>query len=96
MKQILAAICFLALASSTFAAEVSGIKVDDKATLDGQNLVLNGASMRTRLFAEVYVGALRAQLRGRPAWPAMAMDAGHRLRLKPQNLPPNLPLARVS
>ena len=58
MKQLLAAICFLANAFPAFAAEVSGIKVDDRATLDGQNLVLNGAGMRTRLFIKVYVGAL--------------------------------------
>jgi hypothetical protein len=38
---------------------------------------------------------MRAQLRGRPVFLAMAMDAGNRLRLKPQNLLLNLPLARV-
>ena len=39
---------------------------------------------------------MRAQPRGRPVYLAMAMDASHRLRLKSQNLPPDLPLARVS
>ena len=39
---------------------------------------------------------MRAQLRGRPVYLAIAMDAGNRLRLKPQNLLLNLPLARVS
>jgi Chalcone isomerase-like len=58
MKRMVAAICLLAIACSTFAAEVSGIKVDDKATVGGQELVLNGAGMRTRLFIKVYVGAL--------------------------------------
>jgi len=58
MKKIIAAICLLAIACFTFAAEVSGIKVDDKATVGGQELVLNGAGMRTRLFIKVYVGAL--------------------------------------
>jgi hypothetical protein len=50
--------CLLAIAFPIFAAEVSGIKVDDKATVGGQELVLNGAGMRTRLFIKVYVGAL--------------------------------------
>ena len=39
-------------------------------------------------------GDMRATLAGRPVWLAMAMDAQHRLRLKPQNLLLNLPLAR--
>ncbi|MEO8133600.1 MAG: DUF6352 family protein [Betaproteobacteria bacterium] len=39
---------------------------------------------------------MRAALRGRPVYLAMAMDAGNCLRLKPQNLLLNLPLARAS
>lgn len=58
MNKIFAAICLLAIAGSPFAAEVSGIKIDDKAMVGGQELVLNGAGMRTRLFIKVYVGAL--------------------------------------
>ena len=38
---------------------------------------------------------MREQIRGRPIYLAMAMDASSRLRLKPQNLIMNLPLARV-
>ena len=58
MNKIAAAACLMAIACSPFAAEVSGVKVDDKATVGGQALVLNGAGMRTRLFIKVYVGAL--------------------------------------
>lgn len=58
MNKLFAALCLLALAGAVPAAEVSGIKVDDKATVGGQELVLNGAGMRTRLFIKVYVGAL--------------------------------------
>ena len=58
MKKTAAAVCLMAIACSPFAAEVSGIKVDDKATVGGQELVLNGAGMRSRLFIKVYVGAL--------------------------------------
>jgi hypothetical protein len=39
-------------------------------------------------------GDMRSTIAGRPVWLAMAMDAGGRLRLKPQNLLLNLPLAR--
>ena len=39
---------------------------------------------------------MRKQLRGRPVYLAMAMDSSSRLRLKPQNLLLNLPLARSS
>ena len=58
MKTIAAAACLLAFSLSAGAAEVSGVKVDDKASVGGQELVLNGAGMRTRLFIKVYVGAL--------------------------------------
>jgi hypothetical protein len=47
-------------------------------------------------FDFVNPGNMRAQLRARPVYLAMAMDAGSRLRLKPQNLLLNLLLARVS
>ena len=40
--------------------------------------------------------AVRAEVRGKPVYLAMAMDAGKVLRLKPQNLLLNLPLARPS
>jgi hypothetical protein len=39
-------------------------------------------------------GDMRAAIAGRPVYLAMAMDRDHRLKLKPQNLLLNLPLAR--
>jgi len=39
--------------------------------------------------------AMRPAIAGRPVYLAMAMDGGHRLKLKPQNLLLNLPLART-
>jgi len=41
-----------------FAAEVGGVKLDDKASVGGQELVLNGAGIRTRALFKVYVGSL--------------------------------------
>lgn len=40
------------------------------------------------------VADMRAAIAGRPVWLAMAMDEANRLKLKPQNVLMNLPLAR--
>jgi Chalcone isomerase-like len=40
------------------AADVAGVKMDDKTTVNGQNLVLNGAGLRKKFFIKVYVGGL--------------------------------------
>jgi long-chain acyl-CoA synthetase len=40
------------------AAEVAGVKVEDKASVGGQELVLNGAGLRTKVFFKVYVAGL--------------------------------------
>lgn len=45
-------------AASLQAAEVAGVKVDDKIQAGGQELVLNGAGLRSKFFVKVYVGAL--------------------------------------
>jgi len=41
-------------------------------------------------------GAMRAELAGKPVYLAMSMDEQKRLKIKPQNLLLNLPLARLS
>lgn len=46
--------------SATQAAEVAGIKIDDKVQVGGTELLLNGAGLRTKFFVKVYVGALYA------------------------------------
>lgn len=46
------------VASCPQAAEVAGVKLDDKLQVGGQDLVLNGAGLRTKFFIKVYVGAL--------------------------------------
>lgn len=40
------------------AAEVAGVKVEDKLRVGSSELVLNGAGLRSKLFIKVYVGAL--------------------------------------
>lgn len=44
--------------TSLHAVEVAGVKIDEKIQAGGQDLVLNGAGLRTKLFFKVYVGAL--------------------------------------
>jgi hypothetical protein len=47
-----------AVAFSAHAAEVAGVKLDEQASVGGQQLVLNGAGLRTRAVFKVYVGSL--------------------------------------
>src|SRR5437762_13504345 len=48
----------LMFACAAIAADVGGVKLDDKARVGGQELVLNGAGIRTRAVFKVYVGSL--------------------------------------
>jgi hypothetical protein len=40
------------------AATVAGVNMEDKTTVNGQSLVLNGAGLRKKFFIKVYVGGL--------------------------------------
>ncbi len=57
MKKLLC-IAMLCLSAQGFAATVSGVKVEDKISVNNRTLVLNGAGMRTKVIFSVYVGAL--------------------------------------
>jgi hypothetical protein len=48
----------LLLALPALAAEVGGVKLEDRASLGGKDLVLNGAGIRTKLVFKVYVCSL--------------------------------------
>lgn len=48
----------LTAAVSAGAATVAGVNIPDTASVNGQNLVLNGAGLRSKLFIKVYTGAL--------------------------------------
>ncbi len=58
MRNLVTAIFALMVAAGVHAAEVGGVKLDDKASVGGQDLVLNGAGIRTRAIFKVYVGSL--------------------------------------
>jgi hypothetical protein len=46
---------FLSMAIGVQAAEVSGVRLDDKAQVESKDLVLNGAGLRKRFIFSVYV-----------------------------------------
>jgi hypothetical protein len=46
------------LAVPALAAEVAGVKVDDRAKVEARELVLNGAGLRTKYFLNIYVAGL--------------------------------------
>ncbi len=48
----------LAFAIGAAAVDVEGVRLDDKASVGGRELVLNGAGLRKRAIFKVYVGSL--------------------------------------
>ena len=82
MRKFIIAIAALAVASGAFAVEVAGVKIDDKTTVAGQELVLNGAGIRTKVFIKIYVGSLYV--------PAKSADLGAVLAKGPRRIQMNL------
>lgn len=72
-----AVLAALLVGSGAQAAEVAGVRIDDRVRVGSSELLLNGAGVRSKLFVRVYVGALYA---GQPASSAAALieDAGPR------------------
>jgi len=62
----------LALAGAVQAAEVAGVRLDDKAQLESRELSLNGAGLRKRLFFNVYVIGLYLPERSKDARAVLA------------------------
>jgi len=56
--KILLLVCCLVLSWNASALEVSGVNLPDSLHLGNQDLVLNGAGLRTKFFFKVYVAAL--------------------------------------
>lgn len=52
------AVAAFAWSAAASGAEFGGVTIPDKASVGGQELVLNGAGVRTRVVFKVYVGAL--------------------------------------
>ena len=58
MRNLVTMVVGLAFAACAHAADVAGASIADKANVGGQDLVLNGAVVRTRAIFKVYVGSL--------------------------------------
>lgn len=58
MHRLLLAWFVVCLGAPALALEIGGVKLDDKVAVGGQELVLNGAGIRSRAIFKVYVGSL--------------------------------------
>jgi hypothetical protein len=70
----------LVAGSNVRATEVGGIKLDERASLAGRELVLNGAGVRTRVVFKVYVASLYLPQRASDL-PAVLASAPRRIQL---------------
>src|SRR5262249_4314994 len=75
-----AATLALFVAAGSRGAEVGGVRLDDKTSVAGQELVLNGAGIRTRLVFKVYVASLYLPQRASDL-PAVLAQAPRRIQL---------------
>ncbi len=79
MRHLLMLVCLWSLlALPAGAAEVGGVKLDDKVSLGGKDLLLNGAGIRTKLVFKVYVASLYL--------PARASDLAGALAASPRRV----------
>lgn len=76
MHRITTMLVALALAAGVQAADVGGVKLDDKVQVGGQELVLNGAGIRTKAIFKVYVASLYVP--GKATTPAAVLEKGPR------------------
>ena len=53
-----ACLALLLTSSGLIAKEIGGVKLPDKMTVEGKDLVLNGAGLRKKFFIKVYAGGL--------------------------------------
>jgi long-chain acyl-CoA synthetase len=58
MRKFIIIVAAAMLANAAQAVEVGGVNLADKMSVGGQELVLNGAGIRTRAIFKVYVGSL--------------------------------------
>lgn len=58
MRRLVLAATLVLAAASASAVTVAGVNIADTASVNGQNLVLNGAGLRKKFVVKVYTGAL--------------------------------------
>ncbi len=82
MKTVALVAVALCVAATARAADIGGVRLDDKASVGGQELVLNGGGVRTKVVFKVYVASLYL--------PAKAADAAAALSKAPRRIQLNL------
>jgi len=81
-KQIALLLLVIGSSLTSFAqTTISGVKVDNKLSIDGQDLVLNGAGLREKLWIDLYVGALYLPKKSSSANDIMASSDGAAIKL---------------
>ncbi|MBI3897969.1 MAG: chalcone isomerase family protein [Gammaproteobacteria bacterium] len=82
--KLLTAVTAVGLVLSTtiaFGKEIAGVQVPDTVTVQTNDLVLNGAGIRTRVFFKIYVGALYLKAREGNTLSVLAAPAPKSVRL---------------
>ncbi|MBS0345988.1 MAG: chalcone isomerase family protein [Proteobacteria bacterium] len=65
-----------------YAAEVAGVKIEERARVGNSELVLNGAGLRSKLFIKLYVGALYVSQKSGTAAALIDATAPRRMSLR--------------
>ncbi len=78
-RLILAATLVLAAATSAGAATLAGVTLDDKVSVNNQQIVLNGLGLRKKFVVKVYVGGLYLATKQNNAATVIATDAPRRM-----------------
>jgi long-chain acyl-CoA synthetase len=81
-RRVLVLWALLVFALPAWSVDIAGVKLDDKANVGGQDLVLNGAGIRSRAIFKVYVASLYL--------PAKAIDLAGVLTRSPRRVQMNL------
>ena len=82
IKHLLAAACFLAgFAATATAVEISGVKLDDKVTVAGKELQLNGGGVRTWAIFQVYVLGLYLPQKKSAVADVLALSGPRRVKM---------------
>ncbi len=81
VRRILATALASACVSLAHSADIAGIPFDDTLDLDGQQLTLNGAGVRTRFFFKIYAMGLYLPEGGQAPEAAISSDGRKRIRI---------------
>lgn len=79
-KALIVLLCGLGIGLAS-AAEVAGVKLEDKARVGGTELLLNGAGLRTKVFFKVYVIGLYLPAKSETSAAVLAQQGSKRAHL---------------